>query len=154
LFSLAGNSSLEDASSRTGAKAFQKSFPVKYGALFLLIPASLLFLGAVFTALFLPAILIGIFLFFFWRMTLFAPYMISVEENRLFTQSFLKKQNLTAQQIKNIRLISLRNRHGVAKNFIQIEPLEGKAFRLSKFPEGNEMMYGFLKNWWGAYQAE
>jgi len=142
------------AASPTGTKIFQKSFFAKYGAFFLLVPACLISTGTIFVGQFLVALFAGIFLFFYWKSTLSAAHWVKVEENRLSTRSFVKQRELTAQQIKEISLVSLRTRRGIAKNFIQIEPLEGNAFRLSGFPEGNEIMYGFLTNWWRACQSQ
>ena len=137
-----------------GTKAFQKSFGPKYGSLAPLCLGFLIFVGSVSSGQFLPAIMSVFIVFLGWRMGVSAPYMIKVERNRLQTRSFLKSQQLNAQQIRDINIISLRTVRGVRKNFIQIESCEGRLFRLSGFPEGNEIMYGFLKNWWKAYQGK
>ncbi|MGZ9166116.1 MAG: hypothetical protein ACXW4U_13160, partial [Anaerolineales bacterium] len=136
-----------------GVKIFRKGFFAKYGLFFFLIAATPLALGAVLAPPFLPGIVLAVLIFFFWRSALHAVHLAKVEENRLSIQSFRKNQELTGQQIKNISMMSLRNRRGVAKNFICVELHEGDEYRLSGFPEGNEIMYGFLRNWWDAYQT-
>lgn len=136
-----------------GVKIFRKGFFAKYGLFFFLIAATPLALGAVLAPPFLPGIVLAVLIFFFWRSALHAVHLAKVEENRLSIQSFRKNQELTGQQIKNISMMSLRNRRGVAKHFICIELHEGDEYRLSGFPEGNEIMYGFLRNWWDAYQT-
>ena len=136
-----------------GVKIFRKGLFAKYGLFFFLIPATPLALGAVLAPPFLPGIVLAVLIFFFWRSALHTVHLAKVEENRLSTQSFRKNQELTGQQIKNISMMSLRNRRGVAKNFICIELHEGDEYRLSGFPEGNEIMYGFLRNWWDAHQT-
>jgi hypothetical protein len=154
LFNLTGNSSNQATASGTRPKTFQKGFFSKYGSLSPLVLGFLIFMGSVSAAQIVPAVLSVIILFVAWKMVAPAPYMVELKENQLQTQSFLKKQQLTAQQIRNINIISLRTVRGVRKNFIQIESCEGRMFRLSGFPEGNEIMYGFLKNWWNAYQEK
>ena len=44
------------------------------------------------------------------------------------------------------------NRYGGKNNFVRVETLGGKTFRLVGFAGGDEMMYGFLKNWWNTYR--
>ena len=140
--------------SYAATRIFRKGFLAKYGLFFFLIPATPLALGAVFAPPFLPGILVAVLVFYFWRSTLHAVHLLKLEENRLSTQSFRKHQELMAQQINNISMISVRNRRGVAKTFIQIETMNGGAFRLSGFPQGNEIMYGLLMNWWSTYQTK
>ena len=136
----------------SGGKVFRKGFFAKYGLFFFLVPSTPMALGGVFVPPFLPGILSVGVLLYLWRSALHGVHLLRLEENRLSTQSFRKNQELTAQQIKDISMITLRTRRGVAKHFVQIEPFGGPAFRLSGFPEGNEAMYGVLKNWWSSYQ--
>ena len=152
LFNLTQGSPFEAAAPAGGIRTFQKSFLAKHMALCGLILASLIFLGTVLTAQILPALFVAILLFFFWKSALYAPYQITVAENRLSICSFLNKQQLTARQIRTINLISRRNLRGVARNFIQVELLQGNTFALSGFPEGNEILYATLKSWWSKYQ--
>lgn len=157
LFNMAGVSKAADAAggdpdaSFTGTTIFQKSFLAKYVAFFLLIPACVISTGTLF-AHFLAGILAGIVVFLFWIGMLSAVHTVKVEGNRLSAKSLLKRKEVTALQIKDISMISRRNRRGVAKTFISIELQEGASLRLSGFPEGNEIMYGFLSNWWSAHQ--
>jgi len=152
LFELKQGSAFETAASAGGIRTFQKNFLAKHAPLFGLILASSIFLGTVLTAQLVPALFVAILLFFFWKSTLFAPYEINVEENGLSTRSFLKKQQLTARQIRTISLVSRRNLRGAAYSFVQVELLEGNTFNLSGFPEGNEILYAVLKSWWNKYQ--
>jgi hypothetical protein len=133
-----------------GTKTFQKTFFSKYGYLTPLILFFLIFIGSVSAAQIFPALISVTALFFLWKRILSAPYRVKLEGNSLQTRSFLKQQQLTAQQIKSIHMITLRTIRGVAETFVQIESLDGTMFRLSRFPEGNEIMYGFLRNWWSA----
>ena len=139
--------------SSTGGKTFEKGFLTKYGLVLLLTPASLTFPVAVLSAQCIPALIIAVILFLLWRFVLHSPYELRIEENRLSTRSFRKKQEWTAEQIKEISLRSTYNRRGIASRYIHLELLNGEKYHLSGFSEGNEIMYGVLKNWWEAYQS-
>jgi hypothetical protein len=136
-----------------GLKVFQKGLLAKYGLFFILIPATPMALGAVFVPPFLPGIFVAVLIFYLWSYALNGVYKVKVEENRLSIRSFRRKHELTAQQIKDIRMVTRYNRRGVATNFIQIEMPDQNGILFTGFPEGNEMMFGFLKNWWGANQS-
>jgi hypothetical protein len=129
-------------------KVFRKSFFAKYGMFFFLVPCTPMALGGILVPPFLPGILCTVVIMFLWRTALNTVHLLTVNENKLSAQSFRRKQELTAQQINDIGIITLRTRRGVAKHFVQIELLDGNAFRLSGFPEGNEVMCGILRNWW------
>jgi hypothetical protein len=136
----------------TGAKTFQKGFLAKYGLFFFLVPATPLALGGIFVPPFLPGILATVVIFILWRTALHGVHLVKVDENRLSTRSFRKNQEITVEQIRDINMVTVRNRRGVAKSMVQIELDEENKILLSGFSEGNEIMYGFLRNWWGAYQ--
>jgi hypothetical protein len=68
------------------------------------------------------------------------------------TQSILKRGEWTAEQIRDIRMSYVQNRYGMKRNFIHVEIAGGNALRLYGFTGGDEIMYGFLKNWWNAYR--
>ncbi len=152
LFSMTEASSPESVGSAIKSKTFQKNSLAKYGPLFLVILSSLLLVGTLVTAQCFVAIPIAIILFLLWKFTLHTPHLLKIEENRLSTKSFRKKQDLTAGQIKAIKMVSTYNRWRIARNHVRIELLDGDSFWLAGFLGGDEMMYGFLKNWWDAYQ--
>ena len=70
-------------------------------------------------------------------------------ENRTFSIN----RDFTVQQIRKIEMVAVRRYRKVAKNYVRIEFHDGSWFTVFGFPEGNEMLYGFLKNWWSVYQA-
>jgi hypothetical protein len=142
-----------DLFSLDGSKTFQKGFWGKYGWFFIVIPMTLLTPGAVIAPPFLPGIVIAVITYMFWKSILHAPHTIKVEENRMFAKSFRGKLELTAGQIKDISVISVRNRRGVAKNMVQITDQDGRECTFAGFPEGVEIMYGFLQNWWNRYRT-
>jgi len=132
-------------SSSSGTKIFQKGFFGKYGLLLLSIIVSMIFLATL--ALIIPAIFVGIGLFFLWKAALYGVHTVRLEENRLSICSLRKKLEMTAQHIRDIRMVTRYSRRGVASNLIEVQLVGGSAFYLSGFPEGNELMYGSLKNW-------
>jgi hypothetical protein len=148
------SSTVPIAGSSAGRKTFQKSFLAKYGPFVLLVLGCLIFLGTVINAQCLVAIPMGLILFLLWKFALHTPYLLSIEENKLSTQSFRKKLDLTPQQIKDIRMqVTYHYKHPLhARRHIEVELFDGNSFRLAGFAEGDEILYSFLKNWWSACQ--
>jgi hypothetical protein len=143
LFALPGSS--------TESRTFQKSFFGKSWMLFLSSAMTVVFLASIPTIV--PAIIIGILIFFMWNAALNAVHTVTLEGNRLSTRSLRTRQELTAQQIRDIRIATHYNHRGRATRLILVEVVNGTDFALTGFPEGNEIMYGFLKDWWSSYQT-
>jgi hypothetical protein len=78
---------------------------------------------------------------------------IKVEPNKLTLETFFEEKELTASQIKEIKMQSVRGRYGRVTNFVNIIPVEGKKYPLGGFSDGDEIIYGFLMNWWNQYQS-
>jgi len=133
-------------------KTFRKGFLAKYGLLFFLIPATPMAIGGIFVPPFFPGILITVLLFYLWRHAVHGVHLVEVKGNRLSIRSLRSGRDLTVQQIRGIDMVTIRNHRGVRKSLVQIELDDGDKFTLSGFSEGNEILYGFLKNWWNAYQ--
>jgi hypothetical protein len=136
----------------TEAKQFQKNGAAKYGMFVWSLTASVLFLGSLATAQILPALLVAVVLFILWRNTLFAVHTVNLEGDRLSAQSFRRMHEVSAQHIKDITMTRRYNRKGVATHFIQVTLPDASKIELTGFPEGNEILYGSLKNWWAAAQ--
>jgi hypothetical protein len=83
---------------------------------------------------------------------LFQVHAIKVEPNRLTIESLFEEKVLSARQIRDIKMGSRRGRYGTVTNFVVIVPVEGKTYSLVGFPDGEELMYGLLTNWWNAYR--
>ena len=114
------------------------------------LPFTVVFLVSIPTIV--PAILMGILIFFMWHAALSEVHTITLEGTRLSTRSLRARKEMISQQIKDIRMATRYNRRGVATRLIQVELLDGTDFTLTGFPEGNEIMYGFLKSWWNSYR--
>lgn len=140
----------------TGSKTFQKSFFKQYGLSFTMAILALLFawLGLASTADTRTVFLIATG---FCALMIFLPFFqvsgIRVEPDKLILQSFFEEKEFTAQQIKEIKMQSVQGRYGRVTNFVNVIPAEGKRYPLSGFPEGEEILYGFLMNWWNRYQS-
>jgi hypothetical protein len=75
-----------------------------------------------------------------------------VEPNKLTIETFFEQKELSARQVKEIKMQAVRGRYGRVTNFVYIIPIEGKKYPLSGFSEGEEMIYGYLMNWWNTYK--
>jgi hypothetical protein len=154
LFQTTRNFTSDEAGAWSGEKTFQKGMIAKCWQLFVPIVISISFFGALFSGLVLPALFIGISLFFVWRRALDAVHTVKLDGNKLFTRSFHKQYELDAWQIRNIGIATMYNRRGVATNLIKIELNNGPHIALSGFPQGNEIMFGYLQNWWNKYKSQ
>jgi len=146
---VAGNTSAAFA----GTKIFKKSFMAQYGVLILMLPICMVGGWAIVARNDMFAgIGIGLVGLFFMAMSLFNINHVKVEPNKLTTESFFGEKVYTAKQIREISIKSVRSRHGIASNFIHIQPVQGSAISLAGFSEGDEIIYGFLTNWWDTYK--
>lgn len=152
LFTLPDVASFNGSGFSSGSKTFRKRFFAKYWLLFVSFTASLIFLVTLSIAEIVSTIILGIVLYFLWDAALHAVHTVNLDGNRVSTKSFRRKQEWTAQQIRDIRMVTRRNSRGVGTHLIQIVLLDNTDVALTGFPEGNEIMYGFLKSWWSAYQ--
>jgi hypothetical protein len=137
----------------TGVRTFQKNWLAQNGILLLMIPLCLV--GIWFLAIRddrLVGIGIGAIGLFFMVMSLFSIHQIRVEPNKLSTESFFTQKEYAANQIKEIRMKMVRSRHGIATNLVSIEPMDGSAISLGGFPDGDEVIYGVLQDWWETYR--
>jgi hypothetical protein len=136
------------------SETFRKRFLKQYGPLFALVPMCLLFLWlglgtAELHAVFLVASGVCALLML---IPLFQVSAITVEPNRLTVETFFEEKEFTAREIREIKMQAVRGRYGRVANIINIIPWKGKNYPLGSFPEGEEILYGFLMNWWNRYQ--
>jgi len=138
----------------SGTKKFEKSFFRQYGSYFLVIPLCLFAVWAVFTEpeQRLGASLFIVFCLVLMILPLFQVSGIKVEANKLTIETLFGEKELSARQIKEIKMQSVRGRRGRVTNFVNIIPVEGKNYPLTGFSAGDEIIYGFLKNWWDTYR--
>jgi hypothetical protein len=144
---------LASAPAFTELKVFKKGVFAQYGMILLMIPLCLFGAWALVTSdekfVGIGVILIGLF---FMGMSLFSVNQITVEPNKLKTESFFAQKEYTPADIREITMKTVRSRHGVATNFVRVQPVQGSAISLAGFPDGDEILYGVLLNWWSAHQ--
>jgi hypothetical protein len=138
----------------SGAKKFEKSFLRQYRSYILIIPLALISGWAIVAepenrigALIVLVVCIIAMIF-----PLFEVSGVKVEPNRLTVETPFEQKVFGARQIREIKMQTVRSRHGRATNFVVLVTTEGKKYSLSGFAEGPEIIYGFLTNWWDAYR--
>lgn len=147
------NSSRSAAPVFAGAKTFSKNFFGQYGLFLLMLP--LCITGPLLVYLnqdWFAGIAIGLIGLFFMIMSLFSITQIKVEADKLTAEAFLYQKEYTARQIKEISMKTVRSRRGVATNFVNIQPVEGNEISMAGFPDGDEIIYGTLIDWWNTYK--
>lgn len=139
----------------TETKTFQKSFFRQYALCFIMIPVGLLmvWLGLADPQLQTASFISAAFCVLVMVIPFFQVSAIKVEPNKLTIETFFEQKELTASQIKEIKMQSVRGRYGRVTNFVNIIPMEGKKYPLGGFSDGDEIIYGFLMNWWNQYQS-
>ena len=145
--------SFDEAGFSRGSKTFQKTGLGANGHLILAGAVTVMFVVTLSTAQILPTILLGIVIYSFWRAALYSVHTIKLEGNQLSAIALRRQRDVAAREIKDIRMVTQRNRRGVATQLIQVDLLDNSNFSFTGFPEGNESMYGFLRSWWSAYQS-
>ena len=88
----------------------------------------------------------------FMLIPLFQVSAITLEPNKLTVETFFEEKEFTAHAIKEIKMQAIQGRYGRVTNIVNIIPWKGKNYPLSGFREGEEILYGFLRNWWNRYQ--
>ena len=138
----------------SGIKTFKKSFMTQYGSYFLVVPLFLVSAGFIYAE---PEYKVGAsIVILFCLLMICRPFFqvsqIKVEPDILTIETFFGEKKYSTQQIKNIDIKTIRSRGGQASQSIHFQPSNGSAITLAGFAEGDEVLYGFLTNWWGVYK--
>jgi len=138
----------------SGIKTFKKSFMAQYGSYFLVVPLFLVSAGFIYAA---PEYKVGASIVVLFCLLLicrpfFQVSQVKVEPDILTIETFFGEKKYSTQQIKNIDMKTIRSRGGQASKSIHFQPSKGSAITLAGFAEGDEVLYGFLTNWWGVYK--
>ena len=140
---MSGSQSASSTPAFTGTKTFKKGSFAQYGIILLMLPLCLFGVWAIF---FLKNTFAGIGIIFvgllFIAISLFAINQVKLEPNKLMTETFFGEKVYTAQQIKEIRMKTVRSRHGIATNFVDVQLVDGGSISMAGFPEGDEVIYG------------
>jgi hypothetical protein len=139
----------------TETKTFTKGFFRQYALCLVMVPVALLmvWLGLADPELKTASFISAAFCVIVMIVPFFQVSAIKVEPNKLTLETFFEEKELSAHQIKEIKMQSVRGRYGRVTNFVNIIPLEGKKYPLGGFSDGEEILYGFLTNWWNKYQS-
>jgi hypothetical protein len=139
----------------TETKTFTKSFFRQYALCLVMVPVALLmvWLGLADPELKTASFISAAFCILVMIVPFFQVSAIKVEPNKLTLETFFEEKELSAHQIKEIKMQSVRGRYGRVTNFVNIIPVEGKKYPLGGFSDGEEILYGFLTNWWNTYQS-
>jgi hypothetical protein len=138
----------------TETRTFQKSFIKQYGLLLVLVPFFFLLVWLAITSAEArtASIISAVVCVLFMLIPFLQVGSIKVEPNKLTIETFFEQKELTANQIKEIKMQAIQGRYGRVTNFVHIVPVEGKKYPLGGFSEGEEVIYGYLMNWWSAYR--
>jgi hypothetical protein len=98
------------------------------------------------------ALIMGAVFLFMMITPFFAVSAVKMEGNKITIETFLEEKELTASQIKEIKMKSVRSRSTV-HHFVVISA-DKKNYSLGGFSDGAEIIYGFLLNWWNAYRNQ
>ncbi len=135
-------------------RTFQRNIFRIYGILFILVPFLFLLVWFAITSpeqrtMFL---IVAAASALFLLIPFFQVSSLKVGPNRLTIETFFEQKEFSARQIKEIKMQAVTGRYGRVTNFVHIIPVEGKKYSLVGFPEGEEIIYGYLMNWWNTYQ--
>jgi hypothetical protein len=135
----------------TEKKVFIKSFWRQFGSYLITVPLFLVSVWTVFTdeKYMIGALLLGGACLFMMISPFFDVSTVKVEGNKITIGTFFEEKVVTARQIKEIKMKSIRSRSRVS-HFTIITTEQGKKYSLGGFSEGSEIIYGFLFNWWNS----
>jgi hypothetical protein len=139
----------------TGTKVFRKGLLSQFGSYLLTVPLFLVSVWTIFTdeKYMISALVIGGACLFMMITPFFDVSAVKVEGNKITVESFFEEKELTARQIKEVKMKSVRRRSRVSY-FVIITTDKGKNYSLSGFSEGSEIIHGFLFNWWNSYRNQ
>ena len=151
-----GDVDSSDTSSFRETITFRKSFFRHYGILFIVIP---LFSLSIWTTLtgtenrvvaFIAACFCGILTI----RPFFQVSSIKVEPDKLTIETTFEEKVLSARDVKEIKLRSVRGRSGHVTHYVNIISGKGKNYSLQGFSDGDEILHGTLLNWWDSYRDD
>lgn len=139
----------------TGKKVFKKGFLRRFGSYLITVPFLLVSVWTIFTDSehLVGASLAAVFCLYLIVASLFDIFEVVLEGGKITLISLLDEKELTARQINEVKMKSVRRRSAV-HYFPALITEKGKAYSLQGFSEGTEILYGFLLNWWNTYRYQ
>jgi hypothetical protein len=143
----------------SGTKTFKKGFVGQYIVVFIgvFLCLSLMVIATVVDANWDIATILGVGLVAaFGAALIIAPFFsvhtIKLEPNKLTLSTSFADKEVSARQIQEIKIKQIHGRYGQVRNVVNIHTVEGKIYALGGFATGEEIIYGFLMNWWNSYR--
>ncbi|MBI5953092.1 MAG: hypothetical protein HY865_15655 [Chloroflexi bacterium] len=139
----------------SGEKVFKKGFLGRFGSYIITIPFFFVCIWTIFadSENMIAASIGAVVTFFLILSPLFDVFELTVTGNKIKLVSMFDEKELTARNIREVKMKSVRSR-SVVHHFPALVTDKGKEYTLKGFSEGNEMLYGFLLNWWNAHQNQ
>jgi hypothetical protein len=146
---------IQPASAFAGKKVFTKGFLGRFGSYILTLPFFFVCVWAIFADKenMIAASIGAVIGFFMLLSPLFDVFELTVTGNKIKFVSMFDEKELTAGSIREVKMKTVRGR-SVVHHFPALVTDKGKEYTLKGFPEGSEMLYGFLLNWWNAHQGQ
>jgi hypothetical protein len=147
--------SSSSAASFTGTKTFSKSLFKQYWPQLIVVPC---FFFAAWVAIDQPenrvgAIIATAILGVMIILPFFQVSSIKLEPNKLTIETLFEEKVLSASEVKEIKMGSIRGRYGRVTHYVEILLSSGKRYPVQGFSEGDEIMYGILSNWWNSFRG-
>ena len=150
-----GYGSSYSTSAFTGTRTFSKSLFQQYGVLLIVIP---FFFFAVWTAINQPqnrvgALIVSAVCGIMIVLPFFQVSSVKVEPNKLTIETLFEEKIVSAREVSEIKMESVRGRYGRVSHYVNVVLASGKNYPMQGFSEGDEIIYGILSNWWNASNA-
>jgi hypothetical protein len=135
-----------------GTRTFSKNFFKQYGLVILLIPFCFFAVWTAYTSAEnrLGAILAAVFCLIMIVLPFFQVSAVKVEPNKIKFETLFEEKAFSAKQIREVKMQSVRGRYGRVTNYVNVVTEGGRNYPLQGFSDGDEIIYGFLTNWWNA----
>ena len=136
----------------TGTKTFRKSLFRQYWPLLVVIPC---FFFAAWVAIDQPenrvgALIATAILGIMIVLPLFQVSSVKVEPDKLTIETLFEEKVVSADEVKEVKMGSIRGRYGRVTHYVEIVLANGKRYPVQGFSEGDEIIYGILSNWWNS----
>lgn len=137
----------------SGGKTFTKGMWRTFGSYIIVVPFFLISVWTIFTdeRYTVGASIAAAFCLFLIVSPFFEITELKVEGSKITLTSMFDEKEITASQVSEVRMKTVRRRSAVY-HFPVLITDKRKEYALQGFPVGNEILYGFLLNWWNAYR--
>lgn len=137
----------------SGGKTFTKGMWRTFGSYIIVVPFFLISVWTIFTdeRYTVGASIAAAFCLFLIVSPFFEITELKVEGSKITLTSMFDEKEIAASQVSEVRMKTVRRRSAVY-HFPVLITDKRKEYALQGFPVGDEILYGFLLNWWNAYR--